>query len=396
MNKILVLGASRYYVDSIKVAKKFGYKVYVVDRVESSPGFMFADQSEICDIRDIDKVETLCRKWKINAVVPVNDYGVPTAAEVSLRLGLRGLSINAAQASTSKALMRKKWNSEGLPSPKFEVHSDIASIHEAIIRIGFPSILKPAHGVGGGSRGVVVVRTESEIKDCIRVSQSYYDDKATIIEEFVDGISEHSCEVILDNGDPKLIVVGDKEKSRLPFRVDRSVIYPTNLMLDQIEIVEEVVCRAVVSLGINVGAAHVEFAMTESGPVLFELGARCGGGATPSLITPYVTGVELFIQQIRSLLGETLEIKRRTEFRGCVYRFLFFEPGKVQSVNNWDSVTNDLQVLDCELFVKPNDQVVEVRSGLDRSGYMVVAGVNRADALQKTFDLESLISVVTA
>lgn len=393
MNSILVLGASRYYVESIKIAKKSGYKVYVVDRVENSPGFMYADQSEVCDIRDIDKLEFLCRKWCIDAVIPLNDYGVLTAAEVSLKLGLRGLSLDAARAATSKAMMRKIWKSEGLPSPKYEVHRNSARIREAIIRLGFPSILKPAHGVGGGSRGVVVVRSESEIEAAIQISQSYYDDKSTIIEEFVDGNSEHSCEVILDNGLPRLIIVGDKEKSPLPFRVDRSVIYPTSLMPDQLKIVEDVVCRAVISLGVNVGAAHVEFAMTGNGPVLFELGARCGGGATPSLITPFVSGVDLFIQQIRSLLGETLNISHRSKSRGCVYRFLFFEPGRVKSVDNWDLVTCDSQVLDCELFLEPNDQIVEVRAGIDRSGYIVVAGSNRADALQKACELENLISV---
>ena len=60
--------------------------------------------------------------------------------------------------------------------------------------------------------------------------------------------------------------------------------------------------RAVSSLGLTQGVAHVEFGFTDEGPVLFELGARCGGGHTPQ-IAHHVSGVNEFIEACRMACG---------------------------------------------------------------------------------------------
>ena len=67
---------------------------------------------------------------------------------------------------------------------------------------------------------------------------------------------------------------------------------------------KQTIIDSVIALGIMNGAAHVELASTKSGFILFELGARCGGGGTPEPIVHYATGVNQFVELVRILAGD--------------------------------------------------------------------------------------------
>ncbi len=56
-------------------------------------------------------------------------------------------------------------------------------------------------------------------KDC-------FDQKATLIEEFIDGRHEHSAEVLVHEGVPYVIAISDKIKTPLPYRVDKAILIP--------------------------------------------------------------------------------------------------------------------------------------------------------------------------
>ena len=252
------------------------------DKDPMAAGFVVADLGVQCDIVDKDRVLALAEELRIDGIIPVNDYGVPTAAHVSAYLGLPGISPEAAIWCTNKAAMRSRWQQMGVPCPRVLLASTPEEFSRAVEIVGLPFILKPAHGIGGASRGVIVVRTREELPDAVRFSQSFYDDKATLVESFVEAEIEHSAEVIVVAGSPQVIAIGDKVKTPLPYRVDKSVIYPTALDARRRAVIVDAVERAVEALDIRIGAAHVELATTADGCVLFELGARCGGGGTLS------------------------------------------------------------------------------------------------------------------
>jgi formate-dependent phosphoribosylglycinamide formyltransferase (GAR transformylase) len=106
--KILILGASKYYVRSIQSVKNAGYHVIVADRNPKAEAFAVADEHAVCDTIDKEGILEVARRFAIDGIVSVNDFGVPTAAYVASRLGLPGISENAAFLSTDKEAMRKK------------------------------------------------------------------------------------------------------------------------------------------------------------------------------------------------------------------------------------------------------------------------------------------------
>lgn len=391
--KVIILGASRYYKRSIEASLRAGYHVIAVDKNPESEGFLAATESFVCDIVDQEGILALAKARGIHGIVPVNDYGVPTAAYVSSCLGLSGISAETALLATNKELMRQRWLDVGVPCPRVEVALTFEEIALAAKRIGYPCILKPAHGIGGASRGVVVVKNEGDLAGSIEFSQSFYQDKTTLVESFVLSEFEHSAEVLIHKGKAHVIAISDKVKTPLPYRVDKCVLYPTAVRGKRREGLEATIRRAVEAIGISCGAAHVELATTAEGFILFELGARCGGGGTPEPIVPFVTGVNLFVELVRILVGDEPKNLEPLFERGCNYHFVTLKPGVIRSISGFDKLERHGSVLDAELFVKPGQVVPEVKVGGDRSGFIIIGEKTREGAYKTGIALEDSLVV---
>jgi biotin carboxylase len=186
---------------------------------------------------------------------------------------------------------------------------------------------------------------------------------------------------LVHKGQVHVLVVSDKVKTPPPYRVDKSVIYPTVLSSEAVAQVQEAACRAVQAVGITTGAAHVELCMTAQGPRLFELGARCGGGGIPDPIVPYVTGVEMAKEAVRLALGEAPENVAPVRSWSCVYHFLTPTPGRLRSVEGLEEVSRWPGVLDCGVVVNPGDVIRSVRTGADRAGFVIAGDPARDKAL---------------
>jgi biotin carboxylase len=243
----------------------------------------------------------------------------------------------------------------------------------------FPLIFKPDRSFGG-SRGVTRVETSGDVDSAFRAAQAGgLASSDVVIEHCVDG-SEHSAEVLRWNGKTSVLCIGQKIKSLLPYRVDVSVRYPAQLTAAQEAAVADMCDRAMSALGLIQGVAHVEFAYTEQGPVLFELGARCGGGHTPQ-IAHHVSGVNEFVEACRMACGMPPNQFEPTRRRGADYRFLVFAPGVIESVEIPEALVNKGSVLDVGVTVQPGDQIRPLRSTADRTGFLVAAGETLQEAV---------------
>lgn len=392
--RVLILGGSRYMLRSVAAARRAGFTVLVADRDPLAPAAAVADVFLPIDIADSAAVEDAARRHAVEGIVPLNDVGVLTAANVTHALGLVGLAPEVALRCCRKDLMRQAWQAAGLPNPRFELAEDETAIRAAITRIGLPCVLKPARGIRGGSRGVVAIHDPATIEDAIAFTLSFYPDKATLVEEFIAGESEHSAEVLIADGHAQVIAIGDKVKSPLPYRVDREVIYPTTLGGERRQKAEEVIIASVLSLGVPLGAAHVEFAMTGRGPVLFELGARCGGGGTPDPIVTHVSGLDVIAEVIDLHLGrKTLPLGQGVQ-KGAVYRFLFPPPGHLTRAWGLEAARATPGVADADVLVPQGGEIVPVRVGPDRAGFIIALADTRENALAICDRAERLIHFV--
>ena len=392
--RVMVLGASRYYSKSIESVRKAGYRVIAVDRNPQSDAFAIADGAVVCDIIDKPGVLEAARREKIDGIVSVNDFGVPTAAFVASRLGLSGISEDAAFLATDKKAMRARWMADGVPCPRVAHGTTPAEIRAAVAHVTLPCVLKPAHGIGGGSRGVVVVSSESELDSAIEFAQRFYEDKEVLVESFIDSEFEHSAETVVHHGDVHVLALSDKVKSPLPYRVDMHVLYPSKVTGARFEQLKDVCTRAIRSLGIDRGAVQVELATTKTGFSLFELGARCGGGGTPEPICTHVSGVNQFLQHVKIAVGDTdLSLEPMSE-RACSYNFIVLTPGRIRTIrDDFDQVRNHPRVLDAGLLAKPGQTINRLSNGADRAGFTITTGETPEDAMRLGTELERMVHV---
>jgi biotin carboxylase len=393
----MILGASRYYARSIRKARAIGYDVVAVDRDAHAEGFRDADRFSVVDITDRDGVLRAARDIGIDGIVPLNDFGVETAAHVAHHLGLVGITPDAAARATRKTLMRAAWDGADLPQPRWRAASTIERAMAAADAIGrWPLIVKPADSHGGASRGVSVAGSPDELRDAVAFAQqAYNNDAEVIVEEWLDGI-EHSAETVTWQGETHVLAVSDKVKTPLPYRVDKSVVYPTALTGRALADLHTLIKASVRALGITVGAAHVEACTTADGPRLFELGARCGGGGTPDPIVPYVTGIDMVGEVVRIHAGDAPRRLQPHAPRGCVYRFLTPAPGAFRSVEGVDDVASWPGVLDCAVMLDAAQPIKQVRVGADRAGFVIAGGETRADAVRLADRAEDAIRFIRA
>jgi biotin carboxylase len=372
--RILILGAGRYNVPSIHAAREAGFATLVADKNPDAPGLRAADHALRIDLNDCESLtQAVTAQGGVDGVVSMAEVGVRAAANISRRLGLPSISEEAAANATSKAAMRRNWQRIGKYSTDFSVVATEDEARHAAARLGrFPLIFKPDRSFGG-SRGVTRVERAEDIAGAFHAAQAGgLAGSDVVIEHCVEG-SEHSAEVLIWNGKTSLLCIGQKIKSLRPYRVDVSVQYPAQLTAAQESNIADMCHEAVTALGLTQGAAHVEFGYTDQGPVLFELGARCGGGHTPQ-IAHHVSGINEFVEACRMSCGMPPNRFTHTSRRGADYRFLVFPPGVVERIEIPQTLVADGSILDAGVTVQPGDEIRPLRSTSERAGFLVAVG----------------------
>ena len=170
----------------------------------------------------------------------------------------------------------------------------------------YPCISKPVDNAG--SRGVMLIKCREELKEAVRYSFANGRRGGVIIEEYLQG-SEVSVEVMALEGDIHILQVTDKLTTGAPHFVEMGHSQPSCLGKKAVDSIKDLAVRAVKSLGIYNGPAHVEIMLTEAGPRLIELGARMGGDCITTHLVPLSTGIDMVELAIRISLGEKPDIR---------------------------------------------------------------------------------------
>lgn len=192
------------------------------------------------------------------------------------------------------------------------------------------------------------------------------------------------------DGDVQILAISDKEKPPLRTRVATSLNSPANLSEETLNQVRTLVEHAVQALGIKLGPAHTEVIVTLQGPKLVETAARPGGGHIFSLIVQAVSGVNMVQETAKILVGETPDLRIKHQ-RGCVYRFLCPPAGMVRAIHGIEKARDLPGVLDIGILKKPGDKVENLNNSLERSGFVVVEGKDRDEAVQRANDVERIV-----
>ncbi len=292
--RVMILGAGEGQLPFINICKQRGYYVIVVSISGAYPGFKLADKSYYVDTRDKERILQIATEENIDAILTdQTDVSVPTVAYVSEKMGLRGIGYDTALKFTNKYLMRKAAKEAGISVPKFELVNSLQQAIDVSKEIGFPLMIKPVDS--SGSRGVVKINSEKELKQKYRISENYSTDNSVLLEQFIDG-REYLVDGFAMGGKYINLDLGIKEY----FDVPNIFVSKMCMFSSSVRIKDSVGCKVlcankklVEGMKLDFGITHAEYLYNEKEDKVYlvEIAARGGGVFLSSDITPSATGV---------------------------------------------------------------------------------------------------------
>ncbi|MBR6726534.1 MAG: ATP-grasp domain-containing protein, partial [Clostridia bacterium] len=208
MKKLLIIGASILQLPAIQKAKDMGFYVGVVDYNPNAVGVPFADEFFCVSTIDIEGVVKVAEKFRPNGIMTLaTDMPMRSIAAACQKLGLPGISMETAIKSTDKGEMIKCFEMHHVEHPWYFILSAPDALDSIKDKITYPCISKPTDNAG--SRGVMLIHSEKELKEAIAYSSENGRSGGVIVEEYMQG-HEVSVEIISTGGEPHVLQVTDK------------------------------------------------------------------------------------------------------------------------------------------------------------------------------------------
>ena len=377
MKKLLIIGASVLQLPAILKAKELGFFVAVADFNPKAVGIPYADRYYNVSTIDEAGVTRVAQELQPDGIMTLaTDMPMRAIAKACAACGLNGIDYETAVRATDKGEMIRAFAAHGVAHPWYAIAEDAAAFEAAIADAAYPCILKPTDNAG--SRGVVLCRSERELREGYAYAQRESRGGAVILEEYLQG-PEFSVEVICVDGEPHLLQVTDKLTTGAPHFVEMGHTQPTAQDADSRAQLEALACAAVRAVGIRTGPAHVEMILTPTGPKMVELGARMGGDCITTHLVPLSTGVDMIRATIELACGDTPALTPKWE-KGAAIRFFSTPCGTLRAVEGAEAARRLPGVREIVLTKQPGDPVGEIESSVDRAGFVIAQADTAAEA----------------
>lgn len=394
----MVLAAGLLQIPVIKKAQEMGVYVIAVDDDPNAPGMALADKAIIPGgLKDEEKLLAIAKEEEIDGVIhPCSEVAMNVMGRINDELHLSGISKEMAIRATNKHLMREAFEKYGAPSPKSILTRDEEDAW-LLFNNDFDTnaILKPSRN--SGSRGIAKVVKGISKKDFVVLYRRALDesrDHQVLIEQFIEG-PEFSVEVIVWQGVPHVLAVTDKKTTEAPYFVELGHNQPSLYSEDVQQKLKDGAIAGCKALGLTNCAAHCELKVQNGEAYLMEIGARMGGDFISTELTHLSSGIDMVAATIDVVLGVEPNLKPVEEKHGVAIRYFTPNPGIVKSIEG-EELLQRPDVYDAELYVKPGDEVKEVKSSLDRSGHVIVTAPTPKEAIKLADSLVERVKIITA
>lgn len=379
MKKLMIIGASVLQLPAIKRAKEMGLTVAVADYDENAIGIPYADKFYNVSTIDIEGITRAAEDFGAEGIMTLaSDMPMRSVAKASEKMGLTAISFDTAVKATDKGEMIKAFKENNVPSPWYFIVPDKETLEEIKEKIEYPCILKPLDN--SGSRGVVLVKSQKELDESFTYSVSSSRGAGVILEEYMQG-AEVSVEVMAWDGKIHILAITDKLTTGAPHFVEMGHSQQSSLSEDIKNQIKDVATRAVKSVGIENGPAHVEIMVTSKGPKMIELGARMGGDCITTHLVPLSTGVDMIEGTIKCALGEMPDVTPKFD-KGSAIRFFDVPTGTIKSISGVETAEKIDGVKEITFTKNVGDIAGSINSSTDRVGFVIAQSDTAENAIK--------------
>lgn len=207
-------------------------------------------------------------------------------AEARERLGVEGMSVEAAHNFRDKSRMKDVLRAAGVPCARHRLAHGVTEAWSFAEETGFPLVLKPP--AGAGAQATFRVDDREAFTEALRISAPT-PDQPILLEEFITG-EEHSLETISIGG--RAVWHSLTHYYPTPLEVLRNpwiqwcLLLPREIDGSQYEDIREAGALALEALGMDTGLSHMEWFRRGDGSVaISEVGARPPGAQITTLVS---------------------------------------------------------------------------------------------------------------
>lgn len=322
--RILMLGATQEQIIAINKARQMGLYVITCDNRPDNPGHALADECHNVSITDKEAVLALANSLQVDGILSyVLEAGVEAAAYASEHLGLPTVPYHAVKTLSNKKYFREFLRAHGFNTPK--------TYDEGITEINEPLIVKPTDM--WGSRGVMLVRNNSQLDMAVLTAKENSRSGNIIMEEYIGGIPLQ-CDAFLVNGRVKSclwsdVLYDDKCANTLipvagifPTECDESIINRVNIEVE----------RLAQLLNINKSPLNIEVKLYNDRVYIMEMAPRNGGNYKSHLIE-LAMGVDYISGAIKSAMGLDCGDMTNRDVKGYWLSYAVHSPERVQTMS---------------------------------------------------------------
>ena len=399
---LLILGAGTDQIYPIKTAKAEGLRVLAADSNMKAPGFVFADEAATVSNRDVAGLKKLCdesarRGHRVMGVVVMGTDIPQIAAELASHLRIPGPSVETGMWTTNKFLMKEKLAQAGVAVPWYALVDSFETLqHLMQQRGGGKFVIKPTDR--SGARGVFLVRPGAgDLKTLYDEAKAEAYSGRVIVEEFIEG-DQISTESILWKGKAYTPGFVDRNYEMLerlaPYVIENGGTHPSRVVGRKRAEIEALVERAAGALGIVDGVAKGDVVIARDGtPMIIEIAARLSGGDFSESLIPLGCGVNIVRAAIQIAVGREPDLAqlRDQHERSVANRYFFGSPGTLRGIMGVDEARKFSWLSKIEIYVRPGDQIRNIRYHAGRLGVFVVVGENRKQLQERIETIYDLI-----
>lgn len=372
MNKkqLMIIGAGIYQVPLILKAREMGYSPIVVSIPGDYPGIPLADTFYNLDTRDREGILEAAQKEKITGICTSGtDVAVRSVGYVCSKMGLSGITNEAAEMVTDKWRMKEAFCNNGVSTAAFYKVTSLSEAKEAAEVIGYPVMVKATDS--SGSRGIRCAHDEAALMiaydEAVNVTQKEY----VLIEEFieateigVDGYVGGDGEVFLFPHEKfnyeisgTTIPVGHK----FPYAADEELMRELDVQMN----------RAVKALHLRNCPLNADVFVKDHKVWIIEVGGRTGGTCIPELLSIY-TGYNWYEKIISAAVGEPVSFEGETR-TPCMAKLIFSPVEEVIRSIDTDRLDRlRKKGIECQIDYPVGHSVHVMKKGPNRIGHIVV------------------------
>ncbi len=309
-------------------------------------------------------LEGRVRHWRVNDILNVDQlvwavhglgsqagpverlFGAYEQLQVPLavartRLGIPGLSVQAANNFRDKARMKSLLRAHGIPCARHRLAPGLDDAVAFAEMSGFPIVVKPP--AGAGAQQTHRVENLDQLRRAL-AGQPPSREHPVLLEEFVRG-EEHSFETISIDG--RAVWHSLTHYTPTPLHVlenpwiQWTLVLPREVDDERYDDIRGAARKALDVLGMTTGLTHLEWFRRPDGSIaISEVAARPPGAQITTLVSR-ATDTDFVKSWARLMIFNEFDIPERKYATGAAYLRGQGE-GRVRTVQGWDAVKSEL------------------------------------------------------